>query len=535
MRRYFTGENFMLLLFFSLFMAIVMSRFEFTWDDSAITIAFSKTLALTGDIRPSVYSDRVEGYSSFLWMMLNCLFFKAGAGENTALLLSKTLALFFNVLTAFLLYRLLKQRVKNIFIIFLGLFSFLFSSASLFESINGMETPLYAFLLLQSFAAFEKMRENSRMSYVFIAASSLFILVRHEAAWYLAPFLIIDLYNDGGKVFKKSYPYIWLTVFLSYNVWHYNYFSEFLTNPMIAKKNAPYTPDFENSFEYIKFHAFPLILIITDNLQIIWAAFAFDRFSVFGKKEDIKFENRLRWDKTLLFVVFGLVFNVIIGTNWGPKGRMFMPALPFLILYFAGVFDRKEKPLNAANLLPVFLFAAFFCYMNTGFFVKLAGEQMQVRGFKTVWNSVENLMHSAGLEKLTYAGPDMGGFLLFSKNLRVTDTALLCSRHLARNGYKAFGEYIFEKEKPGVIKTHVVWTFLSRVYDDERFYRDYRPVICTGTKLFLSKNIFDGLQKKGLLKSIKIPVIYESESPYAKYDNLIYEKFGSCYELESRP
>ncbi len=521
----------MLLLFFSLFMAIVMSRFEFTWDDSAITIAFSKTLALTGDIRPSIYSDRVEGYSSFLWMIVNFIFFKAGASENAALFLSKTLALMFNVLTAFLLYQLLKRRVKNVFIIFLGLFSFLFSSASLFESINGMETPLYAFLLLSSFASFEKMEESPKAYYIFLISSSLFILARHEAAWYLAPFLMIDLYANGAKFFKKSYPYIWLAVFTGYNFWHYDYFSEILTNPMIAKRNAPYTPVFENNLEYLGFHALPALYIFLDGLQMIWAAFAFDRFSFSGRKADIKFKNRMHWDQTLLFVLSGLVFNIVIGTNWGPKGRMFMPVMPFLIIYFAGVFDRKEKPLNAGNLIPVFLFAAFFCYLNTFFFVKLAGEQMQVRGFKTVWESAEKLMDSAKIEKLTYAGPDMGGFLLYSKNLRVIDTALLCNAYLARNGYKAFGEYVFEKEKPGVIKTHAVWTYSSRIFEDERFYRDYRPVVCAGVNLFLSKNIFEGLQKKGLLKNINAHVISETESRYAKYDNLIYEKFGTCYEL----
>src|SRR5258708_1418353 len=43
---------------------------ELTWDDSAITLGFSRTFAYTGRIEPTPGSGIVEGYSTTLWMLL---------------------------------------------------------------------------------------------------------------------------------------------------------------------------------------------------------------------------------------------------------------------------------------------------------------------------------------------------------------------------------------------------------------------------------------------------------------------------------
>ncbi|HNY13485.1 MAG TPA: glycosyltransferase family 39 protein [Candidatus Wallbacteria bacterium] len=531
MKKYFTGKNFMLLIFFSLFAALVISRFDYTWDDSAITIAFSKTLAATGDIRPSAYSDRVEGYSSFLWMLINWTFFKCGAGESAALFLSKILAALFNAATAGLLYFLIKKKTNNEIAIFTGLFTYLFSSASLFESINGMETPLYAFFLLASYAAYESGDKHRGAYYIFIICSALVILTRHEGAWYLVPFVILEFQKNGAGALKKPHFYLWAAVFLSYNVWHYLYFDDILTNPMLAKRWTPYTPEFLNFREFLSFHITPLLFIFFDYLPLFAALVVFDRFDFSTGKPDVMYKPRLESDPALLFILAGLLFNFIIGSNWGPKGRMFLPALPFLALYFSGIFGRKEKLANFMNAFIILFCAAFFAYINVYYYVSLAPMQMQVEGFRGVWNNARIISSRAGLDKFIYAGPDMGGFLLYSENLRVIDTALLCNRHLAHKGYARFGDYIFEDETPHIIKTHAVWTFVSGIYGDERFYKMYKPVSCRGTNFFVRNDVFDNLSKKSALRRTEMPVIADEESRYAKYDRQIYNKFGICYEL----
>ena len=59
----------------------------------------------------------------------------------------------------------------------------------------------------------------------------------------------------------------------------------------------------------------------------------------------------------------------------------------------------------------------------------------------------------------------MGALLLFSNQLRIIDTALLCNKILAKNGYKIFNDYIFNIEKPDVIETHGI---LDQSYKDLR-------------------------------------------------------------------
>jgi hypothetical protein len=50
---------------------VIAWRFQYlTWDDSAITLGFSRTFAHTGKIEPTPGSGIVEGYSTTLWMFV---------------------------------------------------------------------------------------------------------------------------------------------------------------------------------------------------------------------------------------------------------------------------------------------------------------------------------------------------------------------------------------------------------------------------------------------------------------------------------
>ena len=71
-------------------------HWQYTWDDSAITLAFSRTLVATGEIRPTPLSDRVEGYSTFLWMCLMTLPSLLGLDASQLLFSAKLLTVLLN-------------------------------------------------------------------------------------------------------------------------------------------------------------------------------------------------------------------------------------------------------------------------------------------------------------------------------------------------------------------------------------------------------------------------------------------------------
>ena len=64
-----------------------------TWDDSAITLGFARTLALSGEIRPTLLSERVEGFSTPLWMAINAGAYAALRDSDALLVFAKTASL----------------------------------------------------------------------------------------------------------------------------------------------------------------------------------------------------------------------------------------------------------------------------------------------------------------------------------------------------------------------------------------------------------------------------------------------------------
>src|SRR6202012_4699591 len=67
-----------------------------TWDDSAITLGFSRTFARTGKIEPTPGSGVVEGYSTTLWMLLMALAAKIASSPATLLVIAKVSTLLLN-------------------------------------------------------------------------------------------------------------------------------------------------------------------------------------------------------------------------------------------------------------------------------------------------------------------------------------------------------------------------------------------------------------------------------------------------------
>jgi hypothetical protein len=91
----------LLVLIFCLYLTITIWNWHYTWDDSAITLAFAHTFVETGDIKPTPLSDRVEGYSTFLWMLFMTIPFRLGLSIDTVFSLAKTLTTLLNLANSF--------------------------------------------------------------------------------------------------------------------------------------------------------------------------------------------------------------------------------------------------------------------------------------------------------------------------------------------------------------------------------------------------------------------------------------------------
>jgi hypothetical protein len=517
------------LIVVTVFMALVMRAWPTTWDDSGITLAFSKNLARYGDIIPTEYTSRVEGYSSFLWMIINSFFFGAGFESVTVLLISKLLATFFALANISLFWKLTKEYIKTPAYQVGALFLYTINSYTIMSAVDGMETSLYALLVLLSFFLYKR-RYSTRVSAIqFWVASSLLILIRHEGAIFLLPFAIAMLSDKREKIFREPSIHIWACVFLIYHAWHYAYFGELLTNPMLAKRFWPYRPVFADFALAATFYLIPLFDFIFRYVSVFFILITSYLYQKISKQPISKNKSN-----NLIFgIALSAVFIMCItGANWGAAARLSYPGLPFLFMLLISFFD-DENLLTKVRTIQI---AAIF-----GFIINII---IAIEANKTLLPDIITL---AGVERrastisamqtllnrpvITFAGVDMGGLLLYhGDGKKIIDLGLLCDKELAKNGYANYNKYLFEQEKPEIIEAHGQW--LQPLHESEAFGRLYTPVMVVSRRNEQILYIRDDVVAE--LKS-SYPMPYStSKAGFRDIDQPTLEHLGSFLVLDIR-
>ncbi|MEI7850103.1 MAG: glycosyltransferase family 39 protein, partial [Chloroflexota bacterium] len=173
-------------------------------------------------------------------MVSNAGFFKLGFNENSVLFVAKATSTLFAITNIILFWQIVRVTIKTYFYQVIAILLYSINSYTIASAVDGMETALYAFLVLISFLLWKKRTSNIGAYIGFVLASSLLILIRHEGALFLIPFGLALLIEKRWKILQDPIIYIWATVFFTYHIWHYLIFGELLTNPMLAKRHWPY-------------------------------------------------------------------------------------------------------------------------------------------------------------------------------------------------------------------------------------------------------------------------------------------------------
>ena len=115
------------------------------------------------------------------------------------------LAVFFNVITACVLYRILGYFTKDRVLAAFGLFAYLFNPFVLFETVNGLETALSLLLVSVFFLVTLRLQEkDTTRTYVLLGLiGGAMILARLDTAFYAAAVLCWVLFRKG---FKYGFP-----------------------------------------------------------------------------------------------------------------------------------------------------------------------------------------------------------------------------------------------------------------------------------------------------------------------------------------
>ena len=312
------GSLFALAVLFQLYVAW---RFRaLTWDDSAITLGFSRTFASTGRIEPTPGSGIVEGYSTMLWMLLMAAVAKVVNSPQILLVTAKVGSLVLNLASLFLMrawFDTWMPRVLGAMIAGICGCSFMH-----YETINGMETPLLLTLILGMLLLRRSAAPGVR--WLYLAAGVAVVLTRWEAVWLLVPFVLLERPVKRAAVSAS----VWAGAFAALTVFRRLYFGDFLPNTLIAKHGPPYI--YGTLRQQIGQHLSQIRQIAGYPKYFLAIVLLYALYRGFFRRQQLR--NRKPWEFSFstVFVLCSVVLSVAIGSNWGPQLRSFYAAWPFL-------------------------------------------------------------------------------------------------------------------------------------------------------------------------------------------------------------
>lgn len=239
-----TGRALKLIVWSALVLIFVAGTFvawEFTVDDSYITFRYSKNLAEgLGLVWNSGSTDPVEGYTNFLWMLLMVV---PHAFSWPPELFAKLLGMVALLASCAILFQYTRYKMGQPRSGIAALLPMVILPSSYFHAVSGLETVLYALLLLVLFIiGLESITDREKLSSKFVMFVPAIVLLagltRPEGLLPGSIVLLVILISLNGIQRVRFAGYI--TAFLVlpglvYFIWRYYYFGWLMPNTFYVK------------------------------------------------------------------------------------------------------------------------------------------------------------------------------------------------------------------------------------------------------------------------------------------------------------
>jgi arabinofuranosyltransferase len=336
------------LVFYSLYIQPWM------FDDAYIFFRYAENLTRGNGLVYNV-GERVEGYTSFLWLML----MSAGdlAGLNI-IIFSKITGLIFAagciLLTAFS-YKFIDNvtpAMAAIATLFLGT-----TGIFLPWGVSGIETTMFAFLVLLQVLYYISIRNNgSRRQFSFLGAiAAIATLTRPEGA---LVFLVIVLDQLLRRQTEKRSVYRYAILFfvlliIPHFIWRLVYYGYPLPNSFYAKVGFGISQVLRGCRYMVKF-GIPALLII---LPLI------DPPAIKGllKRRSVLFP-------AFTIVILYTVYIILVGGDYMPGVRFFTPIMPIICILSSYViltsFSRRIVPFLVSAIVLYNIYMLSFYYIT---------------------------------------------------------------------------------------------------------------------------------------------------------------------------
>jgi hypothetical protein len=469
---------------------------EKSWDDGAITAAFSRTWVDTGKIALTPLSPVVEGFSSIAWFVLLGVPRLFTQRPDAIVIWMKCLAAVAAVLLLWVFFRIARAQFRSADTAVGAVLVLAFSMPVFHEIQNGMEMNLAALLLVVMFYLLTSDGINRGRLVWAWAAGSLLLVTRFEAP-YAMVFLFVGLWLDveqERRVSRRELAVLAGALMLSFGateLWRHQVFGVWMPNTVYAKRWMPYR-DVSSVRAMLETR-----VLATEEIGRVYPALLFAAVVLVGRRllrrghnEGAERVSRAVWTVAMGAALFGLLF----GANLGYPGRMTSTMLPFLVLALIAVCLGAVKVENKIRVLWMLVGLQALTWVATAAVTK-GYRTITIGRMERKGRGADEIRQALHKDSLVVMLPDVGGSSLCCERLQIVDSALLTDPYLAQHGWAAFEDY-FRSIRPEVVETHDVWAELQHLYTSD-LLKDYGIVGDEGGRFFVRGDLFQQLMDAG--------------------------------------
>ena len=320
----------------ALFALLTLRMAPFVPDDSYISYRYAANLAAGAGLRFNPGDAPVEGYSNFLWIVLLALPARAGIDPVAA---GPLLGGLFGGLTIVALWVLLRRLGRTGPDLFVPVGLLAVAAPLLLYAVSGMETPLFAFLLLGLMLAAERMwaRPSAANGAVLGVVGVLLALARPEGIIAL-PVVLVCLAFFARRAGRSAMwrtaavaALLFVVALIVYHVWRVAYFGAFWPTPFLSKGasgGALLDSAITNLRQFLvrQTHYYMPLAYYYAAIAIpaaVAAAMAWRR----GEHRPIE------WTALILALIFAVIYLNFV--DWMPGMRYYAPLVGLLLIPFS--------------------------------------------------------------------------------------------------------------------------------------------------------------------------------------------------------
>ena len=442
----------LVILLMVLCFAFLLSEVMFynnTWDDAYISYRYSKNFVENHGL---VYNqgEYVEGYTSFLWVILVGLIGKTGFEVPT---IGKVLCILFGLGSLIITYFIVRgfdRRYRMAAILAALLLAFRIDYGVHFQS--GMETSFNIFMLSLGFYLY--LQKHRYSLFITGIVAGLLPLIRPDGILFLSAIVLSELISIKNGSLKRCLKNISLfllpavIILILHLIWRYSYYGELLPNTFYAKSSGFYLIKYVRGAYYLlKFFVYG-----GGFLYFIPAVYFIFRF----------FKNK--HVRTMAIIIFlYLLFNIYASGDWTSYSRFMMPVLPLIVIASSFGIMKILSLLKANKIVSILVILTFMAAgFQNGLFLKALPTELIIKHRKRIklWITLCEDFRKLKVEHpdLIIASSPIGAIGYYSEAY-IIDMMGLTNRHIAKHGKKFMGapgherwdiEYVLN-QKPHII------------------------------------------------------------------------------------